>query len=614
VVLVHDVGVHEGEVFIAMEYAEGRTLLPWARANGHDWRALRQVFVAAGEGLAAAHDAGLVHRDFKPANVVVGDDGHVTVLDFGLARAVDDAAMEAEPSPEAGLGLEPTTPASSLLGTEVTGGSLLLGTPPYMAPELFTGEPATTHSDQFAFCVSLYRVLFDRLPFLGPAPTDFVAAIRRGEVNFAGNSIPGWLTKVIIRGLRASPSDRYPDMRALLAALQTDRRRRRSRLMALVVLVPLAGAGSTIGALMLRPAPTEAQRAVTEELANAARAAAARGDYVYPPPDDASRPTALSRVLELEALDGSIAAQAGELAERLRDEFAEALIRHGDRYWERPGGAPFAADFYATALVFDPDNEHARGRVAMSSAQLATLVQQAELGNFSEQELIAARPLAILATPEQDTRDDRLREFLADNGATPLKTRTMLEGLVRGSGVGKTKRRKDKSTPGPDSVELEDVLLEPEALEDPAPAADVESVDNTGTVDAKESTAKDPPVDKKRAAAEAKDGSKALRQGDLDRAASHFHRALQHHRRNREALEGIAEVVYERGEYARAVKLAERGLAVAPRSKRLLILIGDAQVKMLNYPKARASYERAETLGSKSATARIARLDAMLGN
>lgn len=604
VVLVHDVGLHHGEVFIAMEYAEGRTLLPWARAKGHDWRAIRGVFVAAGEGLAAAHDAGLVHRDFKPANVVVGDDGHVTVLDFGLARAVDGVAIEAELR-DSPLGLQPTTPTSSLLETEVTGGSLLLGTPPYMAPELFAGEPATTHSDQFAFCVALYRVLFDRLPFLGPAPTDFVAAIRRGEVNFAGNQIPGWLTRVIIRGLRASPSERFADMRALLAALQTDRRRRRNRLVALAVLVPLAGAASTVGAWMLRPAPTEAQRAVTEELANAARAAAGRGDYVYPPPEDASRPTALSRVLELEALEGSIAAQAAELAQTLRDEFAEALIRHGDRYWDRPGGAPFAADFYATALVFDPDNEHAGGRVALSPAQLATLVQQAERGEFTEQELVAARPLAILATPEEDARDERLREFLADNEATPMKTRTMLEGLVRGSGGGKARRRKDQQAEQaePAPVELEDVLLEPDSLDEPPDAR----------ATAETTAAKNAPVDRKRAAVEAKDGSKALRQGDLDRAAACFHRALQHDRRNREALEGLAELHYERGEYAKAVKLGERGRSVAPRSKRLLILIGDAHFKMLDYANAREAYERAQTLGSKTATARIARLDARLG-
>ncbi|MEM6995174.1 MAG: protein kinase [Myxococcota bacterium] len=611
VVAVHDVGTFRGEVFIAMEFAHGRTLLPWARAHDHDWRALRDVFVHAGEGLAAAHAAGLVHRDFKPANVVVGEDRHVTVLDFGLARAADGPGSdELEIDTEIVAHTDKRTSADSLLSREVTGGSLLLGTPPYMAPELFDGSAATTLSDQFAFCAALYRVLFNRLPFVARSSSEFCAAVGRGDLNFSGNAIPGWLARVIARGLAARPADRFPTMTALLGKLQTDRRRRRNRWIALSVLVPLAGVGTAVGAWALRPPPTAAERAVTEQLATEARAAAARGFYVHPPPEEPQTDTALTKVLELEGLTGAIADEADQTAAGLRGEFAEALIRLGDRYYERDGGAPFAADFYASALVFDPDNRHAGDRVALSDAQLATLVKQAEAQSFSDRELAAAQPLTILAALAPGERDEKLRDFLEKDKSTPARTKTMLAGLVRGRGeraaeptavaaaARPTPADIEPTKAAPD-VDVAEILIEPEALSDDKrgggarPAA--------------------PTVDKGRAAEAAKQGKAAASQGDLTRAASHFHRALEHDRKNLAALKGLAELHYERSEYAKALRYAERARALAPRSTKLLLLIGDAHVREIHYAKARKAYERAKELGAKRADDRLARLRAKLG-
>lgn len=607
VVAVYDVGTFDGAVFIAMEFAQGLTLLPWAKAQGHNWRTIRDVFVQAGEGLAAAHDAGLVHRDFKPANVVVGDDGHVTVLDFGLARAADRAQSN---DPDGDSDLDARASMASLLSQEVTGGGLLLGTPPYMAPELFDSQPATQHSDQFAFCVALYRVLFNRLPFKASSPRELCKAVADGNLNFAGNNIPGWLQRVLARGLRTKPTERFATMRALLAALQTDRRRRRLGWLGLSILVPLAGVGTAIGAWALRPPPTAAERAVTERLSTESRAAAARGLYVHPPLDDPQAVTALAKVLELEALDGAIAPQAKALGKTLRVEFSEALIRLGDRYYERDGGAPFAADFYATALVFTPDNQHATGRVALSDAQLATLVRQAESQSFSDRQLAAAQPLAILASESPGQRDEKLRRFLARDRTTPARTRTMLAGLVHDDPTpttsppppltaAPTAADLEPITIAAPTVDVDEVLLEPDALAERKPS--------------EATRAATPKADKGRAASEAKLGTTALAKGNLPQAASHFHRALERDRRNLAALKGLAELHYERGQYAKAIAFGERARTLRPRSKRILLLIGDAHFKTLAYAAARKAYQRAKEVGAKQADERLKRLAARLG-
>ncbi|MEO1367660.1 MAG: protein kinase, partial [Acidobacteriota bacterium] len=162
VITAYDVGAVGDRVFLSMEYVEGETLHAWL-GRSPSRREIVAAFVRAGRGLAAAHAAGLVHRDFKPGNVMVAKDGRVLVLDFGLARARDDAAAPVGEGPVVDVGAwsPGSPPPSGVFEHPLTAAGAAPGTPAYMAPEQARGEVATAASDQFSFCVALYRALFD---------------------------------------------------------------------------------------------------------------------------------------------------------------------------------------------------------------------------------------------------------------------------------------------------------------------------------------------------------------------------------------------------------------------------------------------------------------------
>ena len=212
VVTVHEVGVLDAEVYVAMELVEGSTLREWLGSRARGLREVLEIMRQAGEGLAAAHAAGLVHRDFKPDNVLVGDDGRVRVTDFGLARS----AMEADEGVASNGG--GARPVATLTETGV-----LAGTPAYMAPEQRAGEAPSHRSDIYSFCVTLHEAV------TGARPGD--PAARRP---------PGWLARAIARGLRARSDERWPTMRALLDTLARGPRVTPARLGAAVGVVALA--------------------------------------------------------------------------------------------------------------------------------------------------------------------------------------------------------------------------------------------------------------------------------------------------------------------------------------------------------------------------------------
>lgn len=215
VVTVFDAGKHGEQIFVAMELVEGMTLAGWTHAKPRTWRQVRDVFLAAGRGLEAAHAAGLVHRDFKPQNVIVAN-GRVVVLDFGLAR------VEGEDDP-AEVARGDTLSGADALSVSVTITGELLGTPRYMAPEQLSGRPATAKSDQFAFCVSLFEGLYGRPPFAGNSVGELTAATVLGAVDVpARASVPRFLAAAVVRGLQADPERRHPTMSALLAQLGRD--------------------------------------------------------------------------------------------------------------------------------------------------------------------------------------------------------------------------------------------------------------------------------------------------------------------------------------------------------------------------------------------------------
>jgi len=189
VVTVHDVGTDHERVFLAMELVEGPTLGEWLRQRARPWREVRDAFVAAGRGLAAAHAAGIVHRDFKPHNVIVAS-GRVVVVDFGLARA---GGEEEDSSPAAS---SPTT--GEMLGTDLTLTGERVGTPLYMAPELVAGGVVTAKADQFALCVALFEALYGRAPFAGRSLEELAAAVRRGPT-LTGARVPRFVARAIDR-------------------------------------------------------------------------------------------------------------------------------------------------------------------------------------------------------------------------------------------------------------------------------------------------------------------------------------------------------------------------------------------------------------------------------
>ena len=222
VVAIHDVGTIGEQVFIAMEYVEGRTLTQWLSAERRTWRDIVAMFLQCGKGLAAAHAKNLAHRDFKPDNVWVGDDGRARVLDFGLARAT--AGSREEQKPAAARSPPPRSPLP-MLSARVTKSGAFLGTPPFMAPEQLNGQPGDARSDQFSFCVALYQALYGELPFEGETAAALLEQMeRRGirEPSRAGR-IPSWLRRILRRGLSLAPADRYPTMDGLLAELTSAR-------------------------------------------------------------------------------------------------------------------------------------------------------------------------------------------------------------------------------------------------------------------------------------------------------------------------------------------------------------------------------------------------------
>ncbi len=204
VVVVHDAGaiedpLHGDRVFLAMEFIEGETLAAWLAAAPRSWSEIRDVFSAAGEGLAAAHEAGLVHRDFKPQNVMVGRDGSVRVMDFGLAS--DSSVVEAGAAASLDFAKAAATPTSQTVA--LTGTGVLLGTPLYMAPEQFLAHATDARTDQFSFCVALHEALYGERPFPSPSLSALLEAVVNGRVREPNQKTraPSFLRKLLLRGL-----------------------------------------------------------------------------------------------------------------------------------------------------------------------------------------------------------------------------------------------------------------------------------------------------------------------------------------------------------------------------------------------------------------------------
>lgn len=230
VVEIYDVGLVGSNVFLAMEYLDGDSLSQWQFAQPRPSSEILRAYCAAGEGLAAAHAVGIVHRDFKPANVSISADGReVHVIDFGLAHAAGNFVSQApgfgDEDSAVSWGFEANT---DRLAAPLPGGAEVFGTPLYMAPEHHRGRTAEAAGDQFSFCVAVYAALYQVRPYAARSVEGLLAEKERGALVLgrARKGVPKSMRAVVVRGMAANPFDRWPSMRVLLDELARAGRRR----------------------------------------------------------------------------------------------------------------------------------------------------------------------------------------------------------------------------------------------------------------------------------------------------------------------------------------------------------------------------------------------------
>jgi len=444
VITVYDVGTYGERVFVAMELVEGDTLRGWMREKTRRWDEVLEVFIPAGRGLAAAHAANLVHRDFKPENVLIGRDGRVRVMDFGLARPMRGDTMtgssldgsgehlaSGEFAPE-GTDADDNGSVADPLLTQ-TGSTL--GTPAYMAPEQHLGKPTDHRSDQFSFCVSLFHALFGVRPFDGADAAALTIQKSKAQLVDPPNlsRVPSWVRKHVWRGLDPDPDARFESMDALLEALGDDPRVRRRKVLRIAG-ATVAVVGSVGGIQYWRNRAPDICRGGPDKLAevwNDTRAQAV-GDALKglgQPGAEQAWQTARSTLDDYGAAWSQMYTEACEATHVRGEQSARMLeLRHSclqERLEEldawatllsepTPGMAVRAthaamhvgalsacADAEALASAVDPPQDEAlRGGVAALRADLAKVKVLAELGRFDEAVELAEATYKIASTVE----------------------------------------------------------------------------------------------------------------------------------------------------------------------------------------------------------------------
>jgi tetratricopeptide (TPR) repeat protein/predicted Ser/Thr protein kinase len=396
VIAVHDVGVHGDQVYITEEFVRGSNLGDWLRAEPRSTQKVLEVFQQAGRGLAAAHRAGLVHRDFKPANVLVGEDGRIRVVDFGMARLEDNDLPASDVGDPTGLALTRT-------GTVV-------GTPLYMSPEQHRAQPVDPRSDQFSFCVSLYEGLYGQHPFPAETFAQLSQAVLAGDVATPPRSarVPPRVHAAVQRGLRPRPEERFPSMDALLDALALDDRarwRRRAAIgggvLVLAASVAIAGVGVRERRQLCRGAAEKLKGIWDGERAAAMRAGFARSGVSY----SAAAADAVQRMLDRYAAEWATQHTETCEATRLRGEQSEQMLdlRMGCLS-QRRAELKAVADFLVTADA---------SAVQRSTTVLATLTP---LSGCADVEALQS-PLPPPRDVQARARVDQLRSQLATGWA-----------------------------------------------------------------------------------------------------------------------------------------------------------------------------------------------------
>lgn len=624
---VYDLGeLSDGRVWFSMPLLEGdgleRVIDDGPMEPGRVIGILRQVC----KGLAAAHDVDIIHRDVKPGNImIVRDRGRadaVRMLDWGIAVIAAEA--------QAGSGAT-------------------AGTPYYIAPELVAKVPYDHRVDLYSVGCTAFQMLSGRPPFEG----DDLAAVLLSQLEeqaprlkSVAPDVPEPLSRLVAKCLNKKPDERFADAADLEAALceaqieaklttpwddlplpDVEPARRAALASAMPTLddtgprrwlwPAFAGAVTSLAIAGLIYAftakPSEAQLAEIDAIAVDARAAAAKSFFLYPPADDPDLDTAYELIGRLEAMTGKSAGAAKERATQLREEFADTLVRLGDKYWDRDGGRAFAVDYYAEAIVFDPDRAHARERAALTPGELAQLRTKAEAADFSASELQAVQTLAILAEEDPQYRAERL--IALSEGEVGALTAQRLDQLVEADPevTEETKhraRRKRKSEPEPPAParDAPEVGVD-EAAETPTDDAETELTPEDAA--ALEAGVDAPPVPsgatRDRAAAKARTaaGEQAMARGALAEAEKEFKAAVAADNRYARAHHGLMRLDFHDGSYAAAASHGEKATRLAPRNGKYRIELGDAYYKAYRYDDARKQYEAASKLGHAAAAGRL---------
>ena len=487
VIAVYDVGLCDADgapsedpteaslVYVAMEYVDGMTLRQWSDGKTRPWQQVRECYAAAGRGLAAAHAAGLIHRDFKPDNVMVGDDGRVRVLDFGLARALGKTATvrDAELADLRSGQLDS-------LDRSMTAAGAVMGTPAYMSPEQHLGAPTDDKSDQFSFCVAMFEALYGKRPFRGDTLAALSLRVMQGKIEIPDDapSVPGFIHRALVQGLQVDADARFPSMDALLRALYADPAKRRRRWWQVGTIVGVLGLGAGLGA-RLSKSPGAEGAAAPEPCTGAAQAFA----RVWNDERRAAVGEAFAGSQRAYAADtwtraaGSIDAQAqawidehtaacratrvtGEQSEAKMDERIGCLVRQRDRL-DALLGAMTRADDDSVARSIDavrslprpeecrtppdagaPPSDPDRARWAAAIEQALPPIRAAiDLGRFEEARTALAPWVAPTDALDHPPVTAQVRSLQAELSEAPKVGRDLLEqALWAATAAGDSKR------------------------------------------------------------------------------------------------------------------------------------------------------------------------------
>jgi serine/threonine protein kinase len=646
IVDVYDFGeLPDGRLFFAMELLEGEDLVPADETTSMEPGRLIGILRQVCKGLHRAHEAGVVHRDVKPENIIItkveGRADHVKIVDFGIS------AMLAAGEQRIGIA----------------------GTPQYMSPEQILGEEFDGRLDVYALGCTAYELLVGKPPFdaeevegvLHKQVHEPPMPIRQARPDL---SIPAELEAVIMRCLAKQPGERWRDMADLEAALceaqiaarivtpwddlpipplPDDERRQQiiARMPSRELVLPprrmwlwptvaftstLAAAGLAVFLVFGRQ-PTAEEKDLVEQLTIEARDAASKASWVIPPPHIDSKITALLKITELEGLEGTAESLADERAGELRHEFATTLVNHGNALWEK-GVQEFARQYYAWSLLFEMDKDVlARANIEIITFEMYE--QRVLAGEFSDADRLMAGVVALEVEEDPATKqalnvaiDEGLQsESLSPMALAQIERQAKSAGMAlrepaRGSGLaGSSASARDREgaegaegAEGGDAAAIEDaagagseggeddaVLLDEGELEGGDAAADEGKKKRRRQVDLGLSGKK--AFDPARSNELTKQADAKRKQGLRNEAKSLYGQAIAANPTNGDAHLGMALVHFDLGSYHQARKAAEQAVKHSPRNGRAHKTLGDALYKEFHYQEAEAAYQEAQRLG-----------------